>query len=1228
MPELVPKGPDIPVDLLNQLDDERVVFFCGAGVSMGGNSKLPGFRRLLCHVYQSNYIEPDDLETEALRTPAYDKAFELLERQDRLGSQQLYESVVDRLSVNPVGPLQMHRDLLTLSRVEGGHRLVTTNFDNRFREAAAELPGHGQRLRIHDAPALPVPNRHRWRTLVHLHGRIQRGGARSDLVLTSADFGRAYLTERWAAKFVTALFRDFTVVFVGYSLSDPVMKYLVDAVAAERAKGDDLGMAYAFVGCDPDKTAQERAGWMARNVRPILYDKGDDHRLLRDTFRKWVHVRSDPRARTRIALQGIDTLPEPGDREVVRVTWALERLDVAQALAKSPPFTDEQDFLKIERWLDEFAKAGLLGRKAVGQGTPGPSVMLVLVDGGTHSQSPAALGNVTYQLACWISRNLHVPQVLGWVLHNGGRVHPELRREIRRNLANPPKTIPPRLRHLWTVLLSEHVPDPWRLVFLERQYQEADSAEKRRLAEALLRCLAPRLVVRPGPNIAVVGQLIERDSTPVPPIEAYGHLRVRLDHDDGFTAGETLLSDDGFLCRHAERITAHLADALVLLREDAMAPTDPVTGRVRSLDRPWIAADADPDDPHDDWTRLIDVARDSYFALAKTGRARASALLRRWAASNESFFRRLVLHVLTEDDQSEIGIADALLLRGTEPGLWNLELRNEVLRFLNLAGSRLPKGLREGIVKAIHTGPAGDGHGQSGKPPKAVRHAKASFLQELQLSGATLDTESGSLAQEVAAERPMGRFDDVREVFSREMGEIVVGDHWLAPEFLDGPEGELEQALCDETLPLRRREIDALVRLGPRKVLEALRGCAERGRFPTESWKHLMWHIASVRREGKLHPDLADEVARLLSRAPDDLFRDVGTAAAGFVQGLGEDLDRDREPDFRTLWDKAWLGAQQETELNVDNPVTRALNHVSGMLAEAALFRLRKHTPRPQMALPSSVRPYFDTIAEGPDGHFGRALLAARLNLLFAIDPEWTGGALVRRLDPSADSTEALDLWAGFAWSPKVGPNLLAALKPALLAVLARDDVRPRTMRPLVSLLVAICLDAPKELAESEVRSVMDSLSEESLCRALGTLESRLTGSSAERAKTWRSTIGPWLNEYWPREGSRNTARSSASMMRLVIAAGDAFDQSVLWSTPFLKPIETHAPLGHLKDSKHVQNHPSAVLDLLDSVVNEHSPPYARSLLREILDAIPQQEQPGLSEDPRFRRLYGVAAGP
>ncbi len=51
MPELVAGGPAIPVRLLNELDNGKVVFFCGAGVSMGPGSDLPDFADLVQHVY-------------------------------------------------------------------------------------------------------------------------------------------------------------------------------------------------------------------------------------------------------------------------------------------------------------------------------------------------------------------------------------------------------------------------------------------------------------------------------------------------------------------------------------------------------------------------------------------------------------------------------------------------------------------------------------------------------------------------------------------------------------------------------------------------------------------------------------------------------------------------------------------------------------------------------------------------------------------------------------------------------------------------------------------------------------------------------------------------------------------------------------------------------------------------------------------------------------------------
>ena len=1223
MPELVRQGPDVPVDLLNKLDDERVVFFCGAGVSMGGNSRLPGFRRLLCQVYQSNHIEPDAVEAEALRESQYDKAFELLERSERLGSQLLYESVVARLSVSPAGPLKLHRDLLALSRVEGGHRLVTTNFDNRFREAVAELPGHAERLRTHDAPALPVPNRHRWRTLVHLHGRIQPEGDRSDLILTSADFGRAYLTERWAARFVTALFREFTVVFVGYSLSDPVMKYLVDAVAAERAKGGNLGKAYAFVGCDPGKSAKVSADWTARNVEPILYDHKEDHTLLRDTFRKWVDVRSDPQARTRIALNGVGSLPERGDPEVARVTWALERSDVAQALAQAPVFTDEQDFPKIERWLDVFAEAGLLSRAAVGPGTTDGAVNLV--DDGSRSQSPPRLGEVTYQLARWIARHVHVPQVFGWVVRQGGRVHPELRREILRSLAKPPKPIPPKLRLCWTVLLSEQVPDPWRLVFLEEQYEEADGAEKRSLEEVLLSRLVPRLAVLPGPSRpAVFRQRFDPDAAPISQIEACGHLRVRVGYGGTDLDGMAMLSDAEFLCRYADRITTCLVDALVLLRHDDQVSTDSVTGVVRLYDPTWIAAGSDRLDPYDQWTRLIDLARNSYFALAKTDRARAAALLYRWSESEETICKRLILHALAEDEASEANLADAVLLRERDPGIWNPELRNEMLRFLNKAGSRLRLGLVKRIVRAIQAGPDPARYDRHGIDRESLDHAKVALLLELHLSGAKLDGKSVRQVAETASDRSVGDFDEYHGVFSARKAEIVRGDDRRARELLGGPLADLQRVLCGEGDQLRWEDLDAVVRGDAARVAEALRECAEEGEYPPEPWWRLMSHLASIRREGNAATEVEDDVSQVLSNAPDDLFAKV-TNAAEFVRAIAQAWDRGRESEFRVLWEKAWISAAIDVGSDNNDPVSHAINHGVGKLAEAALFRLWKHEPPPQSGLPSSVRFYFDMIATSSDGHPGRVVLVSRLNFLFAIDPRWTEKQLIRRLDPSASPSEALDLWAGFVWSPRLGPNLLQAIKGFYLAVLARDDPPSRTKRGLVDLLIAICLGIPEELTKGEVRAAVRGLSEKSLCVALWSLKRRLTGSSSERAQTWNDKIEPWLKDYWPREGNRNSAATSEHMMRLVLGSGDSFPEVVSFCTRSLKPVEGHHwGIVYLKE--HIEKHPAAVLELLSRVVQEDLPQHFRPDLREILEAI-ASVQPGLREEPSFRRLHQIASG-
>lgn len=75
---------------------------------------------------------------------------------------------------------------------------------------------------------------------MHLHGIIDDAidPDGENFVFTSADFGTAYLTERWASRFAGESFRNLTVFFVGYGVNDPVIRYMTDAIAAERRKGD------------------------------------------------------------------------------------------------------------------------------------------------------------------------------------------------------------------------------------------------------------------------------------------------------------------------------------------------------------------------------------------------------------------------------------------------------------------------------------------------------------------------------------------------------------------------------------------------------------------------------------------------------------------------------------------------------------------------------------------------------------------------------------------------------------------------------------------------------------------------------------------------------------------------------------------------------------------------------------------------------------------------------
>ena len=218
--------------------------------------------------------------------------------------------------------------MLARSR-DGALRLVTTNFDRIFHVAAKRT---GQTFQAYAAPMLPIPKNSRWDGLVYLHGLLPEKTddmALNRLVVTSGDFGLAYLTERWAAFFVSELFRNYVVCFVGYSINDPVLRYMMDALAADRMLGEVTQQAWALGDCESGKSIESHE-WEAKGVTPILYPVpagSYDHSALHRTLHAWADTyRDGVQGKEAIVVKHALARPQNSTRQddfVGRMLWAL-----------------------------------------------------------------------------------------------------------------------------------------------------------------------------------------------------------------------------------------------------------------------------------------------------------------------------------------------------------------------------------------------------------------------------------------------------------------------------------------------------------------------------------------------------------------------------------------------------------------------------------------------------------------------------------------------------------------------------------------------------------------------------------------------------------------------------------------------------------------------------------------------------------------------------------------
>ncbi|CUJ34192.1 anti-phage defense-associated sirtuin Dsr1 [Achromobacter xylosoxidans] len=1264
--QFINNGPDIPDALLQAHEEGRVVFFCGAGVSYPAG--LPGFKGLVEKIYGLNGTAFSDIERSSFERGLFDATLDLLER--RLPGQRLAVRRALAQALKPKlrrkGAIATQVALLRLARCrEGTLRLVTTNFDRTFHVAAKRT---GQKLQAYAAPMLPIPKNSRWNGLVCLHGLLPEKAddtALNRLVVTSGDFGMAYLTERWAARFVSELFRNYVVCFIGYSINDPVLRYMMDALAADRMLGEITPQAWAFGDCEPGQEHQKTIEWEAKGVTPILYNVpagGNDHSALHQTLHAWADTyRDGVQGKEAIVIKHALARPQDSTQQddfVGRMLWALSDKSglPAKRFADFNP-APSLDWLE-EAFSDECFQHSDLGRfgvptrddadkslsfSLIRRPTPyDRAPRMLLVSGGiTVSQ----WDDVMFHLARWLTRHLDDPRLIIWIAERGGQLHnswPRLIEDKLNNLAflereekkaeldeirlQSPKAIPgPMMRTLWRLLLSGRVKSPWHEADL---YRWKDRLRREGLTTTLRLefrvLLAPQVTLRRpfrwGDDVSSTGEPTR--------IKQLVDWELVLAADNVHSILRDL-SDEHW----ASALPQLLDDLQQLLRDALDLQCELSEADYRSDRSHW---DLPSIEPHwqnrgfHDWVSLIELLRDAWLAMRAHDRTRATRIAQAWFAFPYPTFKRLALFAASQDGCiSPDEWVDWLLAQGAW-WLWSTDTGREVFRLFVLQGGQLAGAAQERLEAAILAGPPREMYRDNIEPDlwqDLVARSVWLHLAKLNSSGLALGATAAERLAEISRLHPHWQLTaNQRDEFS----------HWMSgtgdPDYEDS------------------RDVD----IAPRKRQELVqwlkRAKPERRPLYEDTWRdvcrtrffHSLYALCDLTREGvwltgrwrEALQTWSEEgmvqrswhyAAPLLLTMPEAVLQEVVHAASWWIEAASKAISHHEDILLNLCRRVLALPLEVATGMTsngkpLDQPVTEAINHPVGHITQSLITLWFKRNPNDDENIPGDIKSFFTEICDVRIDRFrhGRVLLGSQLIALFRVDRAWTEQYLLPLFNWSNPS-EAKAVWEGFLWSPRLYQPLLTAFKSQFLESAEHYADLGEHRQQFAAFLTYAALGPIEGYSVDEFRCAIGALPQEGLERSAQAFFQAVEGAADQREDYWKNRAQPFWHQIWPKSREFSTPRIAESLTRLVIAARGEFPAALAALQDWLKPIEhPHYVLSALQESGLCTRFPAEALMLLNAITAEQQ--WAPRELSNCLDAI-GQAAPNLAQDTRYIRL-------
>ena len=1168
-----------PKPLSAALRKGKLVIFAGAGVSMGEPARLPDFVRLAHKIAAGtgqtlHNSEPVDRFLGRLQDAGVD----------------VHARAAQALSPGDLEPTELHRDLLRLYSGAGQVRVVTTNFDRLFEQASKDV--FDSRPGVFRAPALPLGND--FNGIVHVHGAVSHPGG---MVLTDKDFGRAYLTEGWARRFLVALFREFTVLFVGYGHNDTVMNYLARALPVSAP-----GQRFALTGEDE----ADRQRWRVLGIEPIKYPQENDadYSKLHEGVRRlaefygrgvldWQHVI------TELARKNPPLL---GDEEAGLIEEALKdetRTRFFTAAASSPEWID---------WLDKHKHLD------------------ALFSSGDLSERDSALAN-------WLSERFafrYADELFLIIARHGTRLHPffwqALGREIGLGEQDP---VGKEVLSRWISLLLATVPEspysgvsPVLLWMGEKIYKRGMVSSLLQVFDAMVgnRLLLKQDRWRQG---------VDDDGTSTP-VDV--DLPLIGEQNDVEALWQNGLKPN--LAQVAEPLLRRLIGCL----EKRHLTLCVWRNASREWDSESFRRSAIKPHEQDQYPEVVDVLIDSARDCLEWLAANQADTVKHWCtqlvASEAPLLRRLAVHALSA--RADLTADDKIDWLQEHIGLHDLPIHHEIFRAVKLAYPEASPERRKAIIDAVRAYRWPDE-----EDPERERHAAYHQLEWLHwlhdaapdcaLTKQALDAVSVQHPEFKPSERP----DFI--IWSGGEAEIVRPQSpWTTEELLAKPAADWLRELVSfqptEFLgPSRDGLVNAVQEAVKQKFdwgLDLADVLAGAGEWDATLWSGLMRAWSGM----DLDEDKHREVLNRLDKV--ELYpkhaREIADALKALVENGGKPNALNLLPQANEIAASLWRHLDSTAQIEeTGHWLTRAINHPAGVLAEFWLQGLslwRKHQEPPPKAMSDEYRTALSGIVQDSTlpGKLGRSVLAGQFAFLLAADERWTKENLIPLFGDRDNITDFQAVWDGFLTWGRLNPTVAEHLKDGFLQAVQQidGDLASRRDRFVKYYTTMTGYFAEDPLDPWIPRLFHYGGMEVRRCFAFE-VGNHLRRMDEKRQREWWRR---WLNRYWENRLQGVPAPLEPSEVEPMLGwlpdLTAVFSEAVALTTqiPQVPLQHGHDVIYRLsKSDSIVQKHPREVAQLLTYLGQSDLPGHGWYKGRELIDkllqsGLPQHLEKGLTE--------------